>query len=106
MTDDLGGEARSVIDYLKERTGVELTEEEVLDSPHLFIGSIDRFVEKFEALRERLGISSFMVGGARRARRRSWSGSPAPDRAACPTVRQTRTDGPWTASRRVATLRV
>ena len=52
-----------MIDSLRERTGVELTEEEVLDSPHLFIGSIDRFVEKFRALRERLGISSIMVGG-------------------------------------------
>jgi probable F420-dependent oxidoreductase len=62
VTDDLHGEARKVIDSLKERTGVELTEAEVLDSPHLFIGSIDRFVEKIEGLRERLGISSFMVG--------------------------------------------
>jgi probable F420-dependent oxidoreductase len=63
VTDDLQGEARRVIDGLKERTGVELTEADVLDSPHIFIGSIDRFVEKFEGLRERLGISSFMVGG-------------------------------------------
>ena len=62
VTDDLYGEARRVIDSLKERTGVELTEAEVLDSPHLFIGSIDHLVEKFEGLRERLGISSFMLG--------------------------------------------
>jgi probable F420-dependent oxidoreductase len=62
VTDDLYGEARRVIGSLKERTGVDLTEAEVLDSPHIFIGSIDRFVEKFQALRERLGISSFMVG--------------------------------------------
>ncbi len=63
VTDDVGAEARAVIDYLKGRTGIELTEAEVLDSPHLFIGSIDRFVEKFESLRERLGITSIMVGG-------------------------------------------
>lgn len=62
VTDDLSGEARRVIDSLKERTGVELTEAEVLDSPHIFIGSVDRLVEKFEGLRERLGISSFMLG--------------------------------------------
>jgi hypothetical protein len=34
----------------------------VIDSPHIFIGSIDRFVEKFRELRERLGINSFLVG--------------------------------------------
>jgi probable F420-dependent oxidoreductase len=62
VTDDLRGEARKVIDRMKERTGIELTVDEVVASPHIFIGSIERFVEKFEELRERLGISSFMVG--------------------------------------------
>jgi probable F420-dependent oxidoreductase len=62
VTDDLRGEARKVIDRMRERTGYELTEDEVIGSPHIFIGSIDRFVEKFRELRERLGISSFMVG--------------------------------------------
>jgi probable F420-dependent oxidoreductase len=62
VTDDLRGEARKVIDRMKERTGVELTEADVIASPQIFIGSIARFVEKFEELRERLGISSFMVG--------------------------------------------
>jgi hypothetical protein len=41
---------------------VDLTVEDVLESPHLFVGTIDGFVEKFRMLRERLGISSFMVG--------------------------------------------
>jgi hypothetical protein len=36
--------------------------QEVIDSPHIFIGSHDRFVEKFTELRERLGISSFLLG--------------------------------------------
>ena len=63
VTDDLRGEARRVIDRMRERTGVELTEDEVIDSPHIFIGSVGRFVEKFSELREGLGISSFMVGG-------------------------------------------
>jgi glutaredoxin len=62
VTNDLRGEARKVIDKMKSRTGVELTEDEVIAAPNIFIGSIDRFVEKFEELRERLGISSFMVG--------------------------------------------
>ncbi|HET9458305.1 MAG TPA: TIGR03621 family F420-dependent LLM class oxidoreductase [Candidatus Limnocylindrales bacterium] len=61
-SDDLRGEARRVIDRMRERTGHELTEQEVIDSPHIFIGSTERFVEKFSELRERLGISSFMVG--------------------------------------------
>jgi probable F420-dependent oxidoreductase len=62
ITDDIRGEARMVIERMKSRTGVELTEDEVIASPHIFIGSVDRFVEKFQELRERLGISSFMVG--------------------------------------------
>jgi probable F420-dependent oxidoreductase len=62
VTDDLRGETRRVIDSLRSRTGVELTEDEVIDSPHLFIGSIDRLVEKFEQLRAELGISSILLG--------------------------------------------
>ena len=62
VTDDLRGEARRVIDGLRSRTGVELTEDEVIDSPHLFIGSVDRLVEKFLQLREELGISSILLG--------------------------------------------
>jgi probable F420-dependent oxidoreductase len=63
VTDDLRGEARRVIDHLRSRTGVELTEDEVIDSPHLFIGSVDRLVEKFLQLREELGVSSILLGG-------------------------------------------
>ncbi len=62
VTDDLHGEARRVIDELRSRTGTELTEAEVIDSPHLFIGSIDRLVEKFLQLREELGITSILLG--------------------------------------------
>ncbi|MFL6240852.1 MAG: TIGR03621 family F420-dependent LLM class oxidoreductase [Actinomycetes bacterium] len=62
LTDDLRAEARRVIDHLRSQTGVELTEAEIIDSPHLFIGSIDRLVEKFLQLREELGISSVMLG--------------------------------------------
>ncbi len=57
------GRGRSrVIDHLRARTGIELTASEVLESPHLFIGSVDALVDKFRDLRDRLGISSFMLG--------------------------------------------
>ena len=36
--------------------------DELLESPHIFIGSVDSFVEKFQRLRRELGISSIMVG--------------------------------------------
>ena len=62
LTDDLRGEARKVVDRHRSRTGVELTEQEIIDSPHVFIGSVERFVEKFCEMREGLGISSFLVG--------------------------------------------
>jgi probable F420-dependent oxidoreductase len=62
VTDDLHGEARRVVDSLRSRTGIELTEDEVIDSPHLFIGSIDRLVEKFLQLREELGVTSILLG--------------------------------------------
>jgi alkanesulfonate monooxygenase SsuD/methylene tetrahydromethanopterin reductase-like flavin-dependent oxidoreductase (luciferase family) len=62
VTDDLRGEARKVIDLMKARTGIEMSEQEIIDSPHIFIGSIDRFVEKLSELRERLGVNSFLVG--------------------------------------------
>jgi probable F420-dependent oxidoreductase len=62
VTDGARGEARRVIESLRSRTGVELTETEVLESPHLFVGSIAGLTEKFLMLREELGITSIMVG--------------------------------------------
>jgi probable F420-dependent oxidoreductase len=62
VTDNLRAEVRKIIDQLRARTGTELTEAEVIDSPHLFLGSVDRLVEKFLQLREELGITSIMVG--------------------------------------------
>jgi probable F420-dependent oxidoreductase len=62
VTDDLRGEARRVVDGVRSRMGIELSEEDVLDSPHIFIGSVNRLVEKFLQLREELGISSLMLG--------------------------------------------
>jgi probable F420-dependent oxidoreductase len=62
ITDDARGEAAKVIEHLRGRRPTDLTEDEVLESPHLFIGSVNGIVEKVQMLRERLGISSFMVG--------------------------------------------
>jgi probable F420-dependent oxidoreductase len=63
VTDHALREARALADRLRARTGIEITARELLDSPHIYIGSLDAFVEKFRMLRERFGISSIMVGG-------------------------------------------
>lgn len=62
ITDDARGEAAKVIDHLRGRRPTDLTVDEVLESPHLFIGSVNGLVGKLQELRERLGISSFMLG--------------------------------------------
>ena len=62
VTDNALAEARDAAAYLAGRTAVDLTPEEVLDSPHIFIGSADQFEAKFRRLRDELGISSIMVG--------------------------------------------
>jgi probable F420-dependent oxidoreductase len=54
--------ARRAADTLEQRFGMRLTEEQILSSPHIYIGSIESLTEKVIALREGLGISSFMVG--------------------------------------------
>ncbi len=62
VTDDAGPAAREAIDAIRSRTGYELTERELLESPHIFIGSVDGLVEKLLGLRERLGITSILTG--------------------------------------------
>ena len=62
VVDDARGAARLAADELAASSGVRLTEDEVLESPQMFIGSLDRLEEKFIAMREELGISSIMVG--------------------------------------------
>ena len=41
VTDHARAEAGRVIDHFRARTGIELTVDEVLESPHLFIGTVD-----------------------------------------------------------------
>ncbi|HEX5828009.1 MAG TPA: TIGR03621 family F420-dependent LLM class oxidoreductase [Candidatus Limnocylindrales bacterium] len=62
ITDNARKAAADVLDGIRARTGVEITVEEYLESPHVFIGSVGALVAKLEELRERLGIASFMVG--------------------------------------------
>lgn len=62
VTDHARAEAARLVDRLRQRSGREITEDELLESPHVFIGSIDGLAAKLRELRERLGISSFMVG--------------------------------------------
>ncbi|MGH2446101.1 MAG: TIGR03621 family F420-dependent LLM class oxidoreductase [Candidatus Limnocylindria bacterium] len=63
VTDHALAEAKEVADRLTARSGMPISAEELLESPHIFIGSEDHLVAKFERLREELGISSIMVGG-------------------------------------------
>ena len=51
LTDDPRAEAAKLAAHLAGRTPVDLTVDELLESPHVFIGTLDSFVEKFERLR-------------------------------------------------------
>jgi probable F420-dependent oxidoreductase len=63
ITNNARPEAERRAQRLRELSGgVEITADEVLESPHIFIGSVDGLAQKFLELRERFGISSLMVG--------------------------------------------
>ena len=62
VTDHARPAASRLANRLAKRTGVEVSPGDLLDSPHIFIGSVDELVDKFRSLRERLGVSSIMVG--------------------------------------------
>lgn len=57
ITDHARAEAKTVVDRLSSSTGIELSVEDVLDSPHVFLGTVETLVEKVVALRQRLGIN-------------------------------------------------
>ena len=61
ITGDPRAAARRRAGRIPEQAGVELTVEEILDSPHVLIGSIKDLARKFADLRERFGISSFLI---------------------------------------------
>ena len=62
VTDDARKAASEMAARISQRTGTEVKPDDVLDSPHVFVGSIDGLVEKFQRLRSELGISCVMVG--------------------------------------------
>lgn len=62
VTDRARAAAQERADRLYEQTGVRLGVDEILESPHVFIGSIDELTRKLLEMRERYGISSVMVG--------------------------------------------
>lgn len=62
ITSDALTPARERAENLHRLTGVETTPAEVLESPHVFIGTVAEIVDKIRMLRERLGVSSFMLG--------------------------------------------
>lgn len=47
---------------LNSEFGVDFSIDDLRESPHVFIGTVDHLVDKFRHLRETLGISSVMVG--------------------------------------------
>jgi len=62
VTDHALSEAKEIAARLAGRTAVDLTPEEILESPHIFVGSLASLEAKLIRLREELGISSVMVG--------------------------------------------
>ena len=62
VTDEPRKAAEELLARLNERQPSGLTVDQLLDSPHVFIGTVDQLVEKFTRLRTELGISNVMVG--------------------------------------------
>jgi probable F420-dependent oxidoreductase len=64
ITGNRRASAREACDQLRSRFGVEVAEDDLLDSPHAFIGTVDELGEKCLGLRERFGITNINVRGA------------------------------------------
>jgi len=62
VTDNPGPAARELQDRIRQRYGIDLSEKDILESPHVFIGTVESLIEKFTMLREQLGISHIFVG--------------------------------------------
>ncbi|HEY0493194.1 MAG TPA: TIGR03621 family F420-dependent LLM class oxidoreductase [Candidatus Dormibacteraeota bacterium] len=63
VTNDPSKVAHEIADRLKRRFDADLSEDDILDSPHVFVGSIESLVDKCLGLRERFGITYIFVGG-------------------------------------------
>ena len=62
VTDHARTRADDLAAQIRERTGFEIGADDLLESPHIFIGSIDGLARKLVELRERLGTSNVMLG--------------------------------------------
>ena len=62
VTDDPSARRRRSAAGSRSASASPIPPEELLDSPHIFIGTVDDFVAKFTRLRDELGITSIMVG--------------------------------------------
>jgi len=62
VTDQARPAAREVADRINRRYGVAFSDDDILASPHVFIGSVSSLVEKFQMLRERLHTNHIFVG--------------------------------------------
>lgn len=62
VTDKELAEARDLAAALAGRTANDVSAEDLLESPHIFIGSLESLEAKFVRQRDELGISSIMVG--------------------------------------------
>jgi probable F420-dependent oxidoreductase len=62
VTDEPRKAAEDLLAKLDERQPSGLTVDQLLDSPHVFIGTVGQLVEKFTRLRDELGISNVMIG--------------------------------------------
>jgi alkanesulfonate monooxygenase SsuD/methylene tetrahydromethanopterin reductase-like flavin-dependent oxidoreductase (luciferase family) len=67
VTDNALGAGRELADRLHARYGVELDVHDVLESPHVFIGTVSQLVDKCLSLRERFSISYIFASGDLRA---------------------------------------
>jgi probable F420-dependent oxidoreductase len=54
--------AREVATDHEDRTGLEISPEDVLESPYSLIGTVPELVHKLQAARERWGINSYLLG--------------------------------------------
>ena len=62
ITDDARKIAADTLDGIRARTGVGISINDWLASPHVYVGTVEALVAKLQELRERLGITSFMLG--------------------------------------------
>jgi len=61
ITDQASRRAREVAEEFEARFGARVTPEEILESPHLFFGTVQQLVDKCLAMRERWQISNIMI---------------------------------------------